>query len=96
MPFWFDPDPARRENSILMPAPLFASVACSLELAVTVIDSLYPLIIARVPQAEVLWHGLCMHEKDWERVLWKRTPYPDNYVPRAFLSSLTKNRELAL
>jgi len=31
-------------------------------------------------------------EKDWERVLWKRLPYPDNYVPPShFLASLRKN-----
>ena len=31
-------------------------------------------------------------EKDWERVLWKRLPYPDNYVPPThFLASLRKN-----
>ncbi|KAF9569598.1 phosphatidylinositol N-acetylglucosaminyltransferase [Agrocybe pediades] len=29
---------------------------------------------------------------DWEKVLWKRQPYPDNYVPpSAFLASLRKN-----
>ena len=26
-----------------------------------------------------------------ERVLWKRQPFPDNYVPRSFLSSLSTN-----
>ncbi|OSD03446.1 phosphatidylinositol N-acetylglucosaminyltransferase [Trametes coccinea BRFM310] len=30
-------------------------------------------------------------EAEWERVLWKKKPYPDNYVPRSFLSSLSKN-----
>ncbi|KIM32996.1 hypothetical protein M408DRAFT_14560 [Serendipita vermifera MAFF 305830] len=31
-------------------------------------------------------------EKDWQRVLWKRLPYPDNYVPPThFLASLRKN-----
>ncbi|OCH96175.1 phosphatidylinositol N-acetylglucosaminyltransferase [Obba rivulosa] len=30
-------------------------------------------------------------EEEWERVLWKRKPYPDNYVPRSFLSSLSRN-----
>ena len=28
---------------------------------------------------------------EWERVLWKRQPFPDNYVPRSFLSSLSTN-----
>ncbi|EIN13728.1 phosphatidylinositol N-acetylglucosaminyltransferase [Punctularia strigosozonata HHB-11173 SS5] len=28
---------------------------------------------------------------EWERVLWKRQPYPDNYVPPSFLSELRKN-----
>lgn len=31
-------------------------------------------------------------EDEWERVLWKKKPYPDNYVPKTFLSSLSKNR----
>ncbi|KAH9898409.1 phosphatidylinositol N-acetylglucosaminyltransferase [Cubamyces lactineus] len=30
-------------------------------------------------------------EAEWERVLWQRKPYPDNYVPRSFLSSLSRN-----
>ncbi|KAI8995618.1 phosphatidylinositol N-acetylglucosaminyltransferase [Trametes punicea] len=30
-------------------------------------------------------------EVEWERVLWKKKPYPDNYVPRSFLSSLSRN-----
>ncbi|KAL1951953.1 hypothetical protein VTO73DRAFT_1102 [Trametes versicolor] len=30
-------------------------------------------------------------EAQWERVLWKEKPYPDNYVPRSFLSSLSRN-----
>ncbi|KAI0732381.1 phosphatidylinositol N-acetylglucosaminyltransferase [Fomitopsis betulina] len=30
-------------------------------------------------------------EDEWERVLWKKKPYPDNYVPKTFLSSLSKN-----
>ncbi|EMD42039.1 hypothetical protein CERSUDRAFT_110582 [Gelatoporia subvermispora B] len=30
-------------------------------------------------------------ESEWERVLWKQKPYPDNYVPRSFLSSLSRN-----
>lgn len=31
-------------------------------------------------------------EAQWERVLWKKKPYPDNYVPRLFLASLSRNR----
>ncbi|KAF8591843.1 phosphatidylinositol N-acetylglucosaminyltransferase [Ramaria rubella] len=27
----------------------------------------------------------------WQRVLWKRQPYPDNYVPPSFLSDLRRN-----
>ena len=34
-------------------------------------------------------------EAEWERVLWKKKPYPDNYVPRSFLASLSRNREYA-
>ncbi|RDX55871.1 phosphatidylinositol N-acetylglucosaminyltransferase [Lentinus brumalis] len=30
-------------------------------------------------------------EAEWERVLWQKKPYPDNYVPRSFLASLSKN-----
>ncbi|KAI0365238.1 phosphatidylinositol N-acetylglucosaminyltransferase [Pilatotrama ljubarskyi] len=30
-------------------------------------------------------------EAEWERVLWKKKQYPDNYVPRSFLSSLSRN-----
>ena len=31
-------------------------------------------------------------EQDWERVLWKKKPYPDNYVPRTrFLEFLKTN-----
>ncbi|EJF66685.1 phosphatidylinositol N-acetylglucosaminyltransferase [Dichomitus squalens] len=30
-------------------------------------------------------------EAEWERVLWKKKPYPDNYVPRSFLASLSRN-----
>jgi len=30
--------------------------------------------------------------KQWEKVLWKRQAYPDNYIPPDFLSSLKKNR----
>jgi len=29
--------------------------------------------------------------KTWERVLWKQQPFPDNYIPDSFLSSLKKN-----
>lgn len=40
--------------------------------------------------------SICMTEStfedEWERVLWKKKPYPDNYVPKTFLSSLSKNR----
>lgn len=32
-------------------------------------------------------------EVEWERVLWKRQPFPDNYVPRTFLLSLSTNGE---
>jgi phosphatidylinositol glycan class C protein len=28
---------------------------------------------------------------EWERVLWREQPFPDNYVPESFLSSLAKN-----
>ncbi|KAM5536175.1 hypothetical protein V8D89_010074 [Ganoderma adspersum] len=30
-------------------------------------------------------------EAEWQRVLWKKKPYPDNYVPRSFLASLSRN-----
>ena len=31
-------------------------------------------------------------EQGWERVLWKKKPYPDNYVPRTrFLESIKTN-----
>lgn len=31
-------------------------------------------------------------EQEWERVLWKKKPYPDNYVPRTrFLEFLKTN-----
>ncbi|KAH9835568.1 phosphatidylinositol N-acetylglucosaminyltransferase [Rhodofomes roseus] len=30
-------------------------------------------------------------EDEWERLLWKKKPYPDNHVPKSFLSSLSKN-----
>ena len=29
---------------------------------------------------------------EWERVLWRPQPFPDNYVPPTFLASLSKNR----
>lgn len=29
----------------------------------------------------------------WERVLWRRQPFPDNYVPPSFLAELTARRE---
>ena len=40
--------------------------------------------------------ALCMAEDEsdgveWVRVLWKRQPFPDNYVPKTFLSSLSTN-----
>ncbi|KZT02733.1 phosphatidylinositol N-acetylglucosaminyltransferase [Laetiporus sulphureus 93-53] len=30
-------------------------------------------------------------EAEWDRVLWKKKSYPDNYVPKSFLSSLSRN-----
>ncbi|CAL1695868.1 unnamed protein product [Somion occarium] len=30
-------------------------------------------------------------EAEWERVLWKKKGYPDNFVPRSFLASLSRN-----
>lgn len=36
-----------------------------------------------------------MWNEQWERVLWKRKPYPDNFVPDSFLASLSTNRESA-
>ncbi|KAI0814948.1 phosphatidylinositol N-acetylglucosaminyltransferase [Irpex lacteus] len=30
-------------------------------------------------------------DHEWERVLWKRKPYADNYVPSSFLATLSKN-----
>ena len=35
-----------------------------------------------------------LRESEWERVLWKRQPFPDNYVPRIFLSSLSTNGKI--
>lgn len=32
-----------------------------------------------------------MSNKKWEKVLWRRQPFPDNYVPPSFLSSLRRN-----
>lgn len=29
---------------------------------------------------------------EWERVLWRLQPFPDNYVPPTFLAALSKNR----
>jgi hypothetical protein len=29
---------------------------------------------------------------EWERVLWRLQPFPDNYVPPTFLAGLSKNR----
>jgi hypothetical protein len=29
---------------------------------------------------------------EWERVLWRPQPFPDNYVPPTFLAALSKNR----
>ncbi|KAI5124650.1 hypothetical protein M0805_004259 [Coniferiporia weirii] len=28
---------------------------------------------------------------DWEKVLWKKLPFPDNHIPASFLSSLRRN-----
>lgn len=30
-------------------------------------------------------------EDEWDRVLWKKKAHPDNFVPKSFLSSLSKN-----
>ena len=32
-----------------------------------------------------------MSDEKWEKVLWRRQPFPDNYVPPSFLSSLRRN-----
>jgi|SRR6266850_189905 len=32
-------------------------------------------------------------EPQWERVLWRPQPFPDNYVPPTFLAALSKNRK---
>jgi hypothetical protein len=29
---------------------------------------------------------------EWQRVLWRPQPFPDNYVPPTFLAALSKNR----
>lgn len=34
-----------------------------------------------------------MGQGEWQKVLWKHQPFPDNHVPRSFLSSLARNRE---
>lgn len=31
---------------------------------------------------------------EWERVLWRPQPFPDNYVPPTFLSALSENRNI--
>lgn len=32
-------------------------------------------------------------EAPWEKVLWRKQPYPDNYVPPSFLAELNDIRE---
>lgn len=32
----------------------------------------------------------------WEKVLWRRQPYPDNYVPPSYLAELDDLREFIL
>lgn len=35
-----------------------------------------------------------MGPNEWEKVLWKKQDFPDNYIPRdSFLSALKKNRK---
>ncbi|KAL9940836.1 hypothetical protein V8E36_000324 [Tilletia maclaganii] len=34
--------------------------------------------------------------KQWERLLWKRQPFPDNYVPPSFLDKLQTNATIVL
>ncbi len=36
--------------------------------------------------------GTGENELEWERVLWRLQPFPDNYVPPTFLVGLSKNR----
>jgi phosphatidylinositol glycan class C protein len=36
------------------------------------------------------------NEPQWERVLWRPQPFPDNYVPPTFLAALSKNRKQRL
>jgi hypothetical protein len=37
----------------------------------------------------------CEELHNWEKVLWKRQAYPDNFVPpKLFLASLQRNREI--
>ncbi len=31
---------------------------------------------------------------EWEKVLWRPQPFPDNYVPPSFLAELDELREL--
>ncbi|KAK0567500.1 glycosylphosphatidylinositol anchor biosynthesis [Tilletia horrida] len=35
-------------------------------------------------------------EAEWERLLWKRQPFPDNYVPASFLDKLQTNATIVL
>jgi phosphatidylinositol glycan class C protein len=42
--------------------------------------------------AETFSNTIPQWEQEWERVLWKKKPYPDNYVPRTrFLEFLKTN-----
>lgn len=36
-----------------------------------------------------------MSQIEWQKILWKQQPFPDNYVPDSFLSSLRKNGAVA-